>query len=161
MLVGLHYQVPAGKGRDQHKEGGFRGMEIGEEPVHKLELVARVDEYGGGAAAGRDEAAGAGRFKSAHGCGPHRSDLLPGGLGLVEGVGNALWYGVGFGMHLVVFDILGADREECAGSHMECDLQYLCPLCPDGIQDCIGEVEPCGGGCHRAKLLGVYGLVAL
>ncbi len=118
MFIGAHYQVPAGKGRDKHKQSGFRGMEVGEQPIHKLELVTWVYEYGCGAAAGRYEASGAGRFKSAHGCGPHRSDLLPGGLGLVEGICYIPGYGVGFGMHLVVLDILGADREEGAGPNV-------------------------------------------
>ena len=47
MPVSCHGLAVAGKSAHQHDEGAFRQMEIGDQAVHHLILIARVNEDGG------------------------------------------------------------------------------------------------------------------
>ena len=43
-LIGVHDVFLPGQGGHQHKQGGLRQVEIGDQSVNDLELVARIDE---------------------------------------------------------------------------------------------------------------------
>ncbi len=42
--VGLHHEVRTREGADQHEQGRSGQMEVGDERIHKLELISRRDE---------------------------------------------------------------------------------------------------------------------
>ena len=43
-FVGVQHMLPSGESGNQHNQGTFRQMEIGDQPVHGLEFVPRIDE---------------------------------------------------------------------------------------------------------------------
>src|SRR5579884_2326012 len=44
MTVGTEYQVAPGKRRDEHQQGGFRQVEIGQQAAYDLESISRNDK---------------------------------------------------------------------------------------------------------------------
>ncbi len=150
--VGLHHQVAVCEGADQHEEGAFRKVEVGEEGVDDLKFVGRIDEDVGVPLASGDRAAAAEVFKDAGNGGPHRDDPA-GPRDSFRGGGSQL---VGFIVHPVLGGIIDLHRAEGAGSDMESQEGM-----GKGVDQVRGEVEPGGGGCHRAVLPGIDGLVAL
>ena len=44
MVVGGVEAIPASKSGGEHEDGGFRGVEIGQQGVNQLELEARIDK---------------------------------------------------------------------------------------------------------------------
>ncbi len=58
MGVGGQHLVPSGEGADQHKQRGFREMEVGEEALDDLEAVAGAEEDVGAAGVGLERVAG-------------------------------------------------------------------------------------------------------
>ena len=44
LLIGPHYQLPAGKGAGQHKQGGLRQMKVSQQAVHRFKLIARINK---------------------------------------------------------------------------------------------------------------------
>ena len=54
-FIGSHGLFVAVEGRDQHDEGAFRQVEVGDQAIDAVELDTRVQEDGGVAAAGFDK----------------------------------------------------------------------------------------------------------
>lgn len=75
MAIGRHGVVIARKGADQHDQGAFRQMKVGQQPVDYLKPITGIDEDVGPAFGGTDDSLGhTDAFQGAAAGGPHRDD---------------------------------------------------------------------------------------
>ena len=136
-------------------------MEIGDEPVHHLEAVARGDENVRLAAAGPYQAVAAGgRFQGAQGGGAHRHHPAAPFPGCSDGRGGFFRHVEALAVHLVLVDLFHAHRLEGACPHMQRQRGSADTLLGEPLQHCLIEVQPGGGRCHGARVAGIDGLVA-
>ena len=138
-------------------------MEVGDQSVQYLKLVARIDEDVGVALllVQRQALFGAQRLEGAAAGGAHRDDPLAVCLGLVDQVRCLLRQIVVFGVHLVLGDLVLLDRSEGAKANVQRHRRDVDPLCADLVQQFVGEVQPRGRCSGRTQLVGIDGLVAL
>lgn len=95
--------VFAGEGGDQHDQGAFREVEVGDEGVYGFELVAGVDEDVRPAGLGGEGAVGAYQgFQGTAGGGAHADDAAAGCLGLVEDIRCLLIDHAKLAVHMMV-----------------------------------------------------------
>ncbi len=106
VVVGGFEIFPAGEGSGKHKDGGFWGVEVGNESVDDLEFEAGEDEdvvFAFGFAGFTPE------FESASDGSTDGDDAVAGGLGLLNG-GDSFGRDMEpFGVHMVFFDLVAAD----------------------------------------------------
>ncbi len=152
LAVGFEDEVAGGEGADEHHQGGFGEVEIGEQGADGFELEAGGDEEVGFATGGDDLAVVAGDgFEGAHGGGAD-GDSAGGALNLGGGgCGDVVLLVV----HDVVFDAFGADGLEGADADVEGDEGMR-----DGGEDFGGEMQSGGGGGDGAFVGGEDGLIA-
>ncbi len=160
MPVGGARQVVTGEGGDQHQEGGARQVEVGNQPIDRLEAVAGPNEQVGLPGARRDGPVGSRRrLQSAHrgsAGGPYGAPAL---AGVVDPLRRRLADAVPFGLDLVLSRILAFHRAERPRSHVKREASDLYAPVRDGIEDPAREVEAGGRGSHAAHLIGVNRLV--
>ena len=121
MRIGAPDRLAPGKGAHQNQQGGFWQVEVGEQPVHHPEAVARRDEqvrlaHAGLAATG---------FQRPHGRradGHHRPSP---GLRPRNGLRRLGRNGIALGMHLVLRQVFGTHRQEGAGPHVQRQVGHL------------------------------------
>ena len=137
-------------------------MEIGDEAVQGLELVAWIDENVGpsgallqGAVLCRPA------LNGTAGGGAHADHPAALGFGAVDDLGGLGGDHAVLGVHLVVQDVLLLHRAEGAQAHMEGHIGQTHPHVLHLLQKLLGEVEAGGGGGGGAHLPGVDGLVPL
>ena len=107
----------------EHHQCRFRQMEVCNQPVHHLELVARIDKDIRVAAAGFHMSV---RFRSAlYSTTARRTDTnhtVSGCFGMVDFIRRFLGHLIKFCVHMVFQHVVDLDRTECAKSHMQRDI---------------------------------------
>ena len=136
-------------------------MEISNESIHQLVLIAGIDEDIGPVTTSLQLAVLAGRFQRPHGGGAHGDDAPAFGLGFVHGISCFLGHGVELPVHLVVLDFFLADRAEGAEAHMQGYEDLLAAFFLDFLQQLLGEVQSSRRSGGTAALPAVHRLVAL
>lgn len=155
----------AGEGADQHEQRGLWQVEVGEERVDELKLVAGAEEDTGLTGVGVQRRAGghAGAvLEGANGRGAGGDDAAAFAAGAVDGGGGVCGQGVGFGVETDVGEVLDADGLEGAEADVEGDVGDLDTVGADLLEDRGGEVEAGSGrgGGAVGGFAGVDGLVA-
>ena len=149
MGVGRPYAVEARKGTHQHEQGGLGQVKVGDERIHRLELIARGDEEVclplGCLPLG---VSGGGRLQRAQAGGAHCNDSPARRLGLGDLLGGFLVHGAPLAVHAVLIEILRAHRRERATSHMQGDAGGLHAHLFEGREHGFVEVQARGGRGH-------------
>ena len=148
--------------RYQHNKSGLRQVEIGDQSIHHLEAVARVNEDVCPAAGGSHSAilrrpalqCAAGRCANAD----HTAAVF---LGFVDDIGSLPGDDAVFRMHLMLRDLVLFHRAEGAQTHMKGDIAQLDAHSLDLLQQLRGEVQSRRGGRRRADHLRINRLIAL
>jgi hypothetical protein len=161
LAIGRKHLLAPGEGRDQHEQGRFRQVEVGDEIGHHAELVAGQDQQIRAAARGRDRAAPAQAFQGAHHGGAHGHDGPALGLRAPEGGRGWLADHETLAVQMVAPGIVGSDRTEGARPHVQRDANDLVAPVLDLGEQLGREVQPRGRRRHCAGFLGIDGLVAL
>ena len=132
--------LSSGEGGDQHHQSAFRQVEIGDEGIHSLELVARVDEDIRPAGLGFEGAVVIYQgFQRPAGGGAHADNAASAGLGLIENAGGLLIHHAQLAVHVVLQHLLGLHGAEGAQAHMEGDEGGLHALGADLLQQLLGD----------------------
>ena len=114
-LVSGHGLVIAVERGNQHDQGAFRQVEVGDQAVNGFQLDAGIDEDAGVAAARYDLAVlGPDGFQRAAARGAHGDDAVACSAGLVDEIGSLLADRVPLAVHLVVLNGFLVDRAERA-----------------------------------------------
>ena len=112
--------VGGGEGGDEHEEGGFGEVEVGEEGVGDFEFERWVDEDAGAAGAGLPVCAD-GAFEDAEGGGADANNFSAAffrGLDFLKCFGGNF---VALFVHAMFFDRVGFDGREGSGADVEGD----------------------------------------
>ena len=136
-------------------------MEIGQQLIHDLEPVPRIDEQVGGAVAWPQGAAVPRRLQRAHHGGPYRHHRAAFAPRRRHRQCSLLGYRVTLPVHHVVLDPRAANGREGVGSHVQRHLRHHDPALPEPPQQLGREVQSGGGRGRGAGMLGVHRLVAL
>ena len=167
-MIGVEHQVAAshgprgGEGAGQHQQGGFGQVKIGQQDIHRLETIRRMDEQPGPAPRGHDLARvpGGHRFKHPQRGRAHRHhppSLAPGGDDGRRRVRSQLEILL---VHGVRRQILRFHGRESAGTDMQGDKAGAHPQAPEGRQQFRGEMQAGRGRGHRSRLRGKHRLIA-
>lgn len=143
---------PARQGGDQHDEGGFGQVEVGDEGVQALEPVAGVDEDIGppGLHRQRPILVGEGLNGAARG-GAHADNPSPIGFGLVHQIRRLLGDGAELRVHIVGFHVVHLHRPEGAQPHVEGHVGQLDPHGLHLFQQLRREVQPLPWAQQRSR----------
>ena len=161
-LVGAEDEVAAGEGADEHDEGGFWQVEVGDDGVDDLEVVAGVDEDASPAALAGDLVfGGGGGLEGADARRADGDDAVPGLLGLHDELGGLVGDAVVLLVHLVLLDVVDADGAEGAEADVQGDEAEVDAHLAQLLHLLFGEVQAGGRGGGGALLAVVDGLVAL
>lgn len=88
-------------------------MEVGDQGVHDLEMVARVDEdFGPAASCFQDTVFVRGGFQGSAAGGADADDAATGGFGIVDKLGLVFFYHIEFRVHMMLGYIVYLDRTE-------------------------------------------------
>lgn len=161
-LICVHGVVVAHKCGNKHYKGAFGQMEVCDKSVDDLEFVAGVNENIGVALVLvhiLKECAHT--FKSTAGGGSHGNYTAALSLGLFDKLRRFLWQMIMLGVHLVFEHLVLLYGTECAKSYMKCDECGVYSPGTQVVKHFICKVQSCGGSCGRAKLVGIYCLIAL
>ena len=160
MAVGGHDSLVTAEGGDQHQQGGFRQVEIGDQGIHHPKGVAGADEETGLSLEGRQVTGGGGGLQAAHARRPHRHHPTTPGMGRRD-------LGADLGIHLqplrmhgVFVQILYPHRLEGAGADVEGDMGGGDPQIRQPLEHVGVEVQSGGWRRHRPGPAGIDGLVA-
>jgi hypothetical protein len=150
-----------GEGADEHEQGGFGQVKVGDEGVDDPEPERGMDEEAGFTGGG-EEPVGLLRgdvFEDAHGGGADGHHAAVGGAGGVELIGGARWEFEPFGVHAMPFDGGRLNGRECAEPDMEGEATEFDAAGFEFSEQGRSEVKS-GGGCgDGAGRLRVDGLV--
>lgn len=149
--------IPASKGGSEHKNGGFWRVEISDQGIDGLKFEARVDEdivFAFGFAGFGPELEGAGDG-SADG-----DDAVAGSFGGFDSLKGFFGDMEPFGMHVVLFDIVGADGQKSTEADMERKILNLDAFVLEFLQEGFGHIETGGWSSSRAELFGPDSLIA-
>lgn len=121
-------------------------MEIGEQGVNEFEFIAGGDEQFG-CSGGRLDGAGVGeRFEGSYGGGSHGDEALFVCDGVVNDLSVGGVEGVVFGVHAMIFDVLGGDGSEGAQADVQGDAGDAYAELGHLVEDVISEMQAGGGG---------------
>ena len=137
-------------------------MEIGDEAVQNLELVAGVDEYAGPAALRLQHAvlirSG---FHGAAAGGADADNAAAVLLCLIDNIRRLLGHDVELGMHVMILNGIHLDRAEGAETDMQGDMGDSNAHRLYFRQEFFGKMQACGGCSRRALMLGINRLIAV
>ena len=137
-------------------------MEIGNQGIHGLEPIARIDEDIRPSGLGCKGSVLIDKgFQRPAGGGSHADNPSPGCSGFVEDGSCLVIHHAQLAVHMVFQNLLRLHRAEGAKPNMEGDKGRIHALCPDGIQQLLRKVQTGSGGCGRANLPGIDGLIPL
>ena len=108
--------IPTSKSSGEHEYGRFWGMKVGNKSVDGLEFETRVDKdiiFAEGLASLSPE------FESTCDGGADGDYAVAGSLGDLDGFDGIFWNLEPFGMHFMLFDVVGADWQEGAETDMK------------------------------------------
>ena len=153
---------PAHESGNEHDEGAFGEVEVGDEGVYTLEFVGRIDKDGSIAAAGAKKTVFVGdRFQRADGGRPDGDDAPALPLGGIDDVRRLLRNAVVFGVHDVVGEVLLFYGAEGTQPHVKEHFRYLHAHVADLLQELLGKVQARRGRGGRAVRLAVHRLIAV
>ena len=137
-------------------------MEIGYQPVHGLKAIARRYEYVRIAAFGVNNAVFIGHaFKRAAGRCANGYYPAPVLAGAVYPLGRFFAHFIIFAVHMVFFHVFRRYRTERAKANVQQHIRYLNAHILHLLEQLLRKMQPRGGCCGGAVLLGINGLVAL
>ena len=116
MFVSGLEMVPAGKSSGKHENGGFWGMEIGDQSVNGLELETRVDEY---IVLAESFTGFSPKFERASNGSTNGNNAMARGFGSLDCFNGVVWNMKPFGVHMMFFDFITADWQESAETDVE------------------------------------------
>ena len=160
-LIRAKHVLTLRKGRNQHDEGRFRQMEVGDQRIHALKLIARIDEDIGPAGGRRH-----GAIRKCCGLdgttagGAGTDDTMALCVGAIDLIRFRLLDDVVLAVHVVFLDLVRLDRTEGAEADMQGDVGDLHALLLHGLEQLLGPVETGGRGRRRAVVLCIDGIVA-
>jgi hypothetical protein len=135
-------------------------VEVGEQGIGAVEIVAGEDEEAGFAVEGVDGAVFVGGgFEEAERGGADGDEAVARGAGGVDAGGGLGGDVAAFGVDLVLVDVVVAERQEGAGADVQGDGFALDVVGGEAREEVGGEVEAGGGGGDGALVLGEDGLV--
>ena len=167
-LICLLEVGPGGEGSREHEDGGAGSVKVGEEVVDNLKFEAGVDEDVGltGEIVDRGswivENIGVSLgdvLESAGDGGANGKDAVVGGFGLCDCLDSGGGDVKPFGVHVMGFDVVFADRLESAQADVEGKINDFDAFGLDLVNELLGDVERGSGGGDRAFLGGEDGLV--
>lgn len=114
------------KAGDEHHERGTRHMEVGDEGIDHVELIARQDIEARGLAIAGDKSAPAvvglgipGAFQAADARGAHGDNAAACGMGRVHGVHGGLGHRVELGVDVVLLRVVLVHHAEGVQTHFQ------------------------------------------
>ena len=161
MLIGAADVVVAGKSADQHQQGGFGQVEVGEKGIDDAEAVAGGDKEAGVAGVWRKIAARRCAFQGAQGGGADGDNAATAGAAGGDGIYHVFADGEPFFVHDVLGEVFVAHRLEGARADVQGDFGALHAARGDGSEQGFIEMQAGGRGGDGAAVFGVHGLVAL
>ena len=149
--------VPASKSGGEHKYGGFWRVEVGDESVNGLEFEAWINEdvifaFGFASFGPIFESAGDG---SADG-----DKAVAGSFGCFDGFERVGRDMEPFRVHMVLFDIIAANRQKSAEADVESEIFDLDTFSLKFFDKFFGHIETCGWGGSGAEFFSPNGLIA-
>ena len=150
--------IPASKSSGEHKNGGFWGMEVGDEGVDGLEFKTRIDKD---VVFAESFASFGPEFKRASDGSADGDNAMIGGFGFFDGLDGVVWNMEPFGMHVMLLDVIATDWQKSAEADMEGKVFDLDVFGLELFDEFFGHVKAssrCGGG---AEFFGPDSLVAL
>ncbi len=157
MFVGWLEMVPAGKSGSKHQDSAFWRMEVRNKGVNHFKFDTRVEEdvvFAGSFAGSGPE------LERASDGGANGNNAMAGSFGSLDGFNGVFWEVEPFGMHFVLFDVIGANWEESAEADMECEIFNLDAFFLELFKQFFCHVETGGWSGGGAEILGPDGLVA-
>ena len=149
--------VPSSKSGGEHEDSGFGGVEISNEGIDSLELEAWINEN---IVFARGFAGFSPEFECTSDSGADGNDAMSLRLCLLDGFEGFVRNMEPFGMHVVFFDVVAADRKESAESNMEGEIFYLDTFLLKFLNKTFSHVEA-GGWCGgRTEFFGPDRLIA-
>ena len=137
-------------------------MKVGDERVHALEFVRRIDKNGRIAAARAQKTVFVrDRFERPHGRSADGDDSPPFALGGIHDIRRRFTHAIVFGVHDVVRQILFFDGAESPQPHMEQNLRDLDTHRLDLGEQFLRKMQPRGGRGGGAVRLAVHRLIAV
>ena len=158
MLIGGFEMIPAGKSSSEHEDGGFWGVKIGKQGVDNFKIKTWVDEN---IVFARGFASATPVFERASDGGAERNDAMFGGFGIFDGFDSIGWNVKPFGMHVMFFDIIGANRQESAKTNMKGEVFNLDAFLLEARKEVFGHVKASGWRSGAAELLSPNSLITL
>ena len=154
--------ITAGQGADQHNQGGFRQMEVGDQSIQNLEFVSRIDEDAGFAAAALNNTWGNGSgLKCTAGSGAHCDDAAAVLFSFVNSLSSFFINMIDFTVHHMLFDFVYFYRAEGAKTNVQGHIGNINSFFLKFCQKLTGKMKTGGGGGGRAFLSGIYGLITI
>ena len=161
-LVGAEDEVSAGEGADEHDEGGLGQVEVRDDGIDDLEVIAGVDEDAGPAAlAGDLVLGGGGGLEGADARRADGDDAVAGLLRRHDELGGLVGDAVVLLVHLVLLDVVDAHGAEGAEADVQGDEAEVDAHLAQFLHLLFGEVQAGGRGGGGALLAVVDGLIAL
>lgn len=159
MPIGRENAVLAGEGRNQHQQGAFWKMEIGDQGIDAADPVARENEDLGIAGKRFDRSIDNRRFQRTQHRGPDRDDTATTGFGSGNLCAQISTHIQPFTVHDMVFQMFRTHGLEGAGTHMQSDVADLNALGLQLRQQRLIEMQTGGWRSHRTGMSGEYSLV--
>ena len=135
-------------------------MKIGDQSVHHLETVARINEDGGVICPCMHNAVLiCCRLYSAAAGGSNTDDAFSPGMGLVDEICSSWRYVVPLSVHVMLRHIIHLDRAEGSKSYMKRDIGQIDSLVLNLFQKLLGKMKPCRRRCRASVKLRIHCLV--
>ena len=150
--------IPAGKSGGKHENGGFWRVEVSNEGIDRLEFETRVDEN---VVFARGFAGFGPIFKSASDGGTDGNHAVARFLSFLDGLEGFGRDVKPFRMHVMLLDVVAANREEGAKSDVESKIFDLDTFFLEFLHQGFSHIETGSWSSGRAELLGPDGLVTL
>ena len=147
---------PASKSSSEHKNGGFRGMEVGDEGVNGLEFKTRIDKD---VVFAESFASFGPEFKRTSDGGANGDNATIGGFGLFNCLNCIVWNMEPFGVHVVFFDIIATNRKKSAKTDVEGKVFDLDAFGLELFDEFFGHIKAGGGGGGRTEFFSPDSLV--
>jgi hypothetical protein len=159
--VGVEDRVSSRKRRDEKEKRRLGQMEIRDQSIDGLEVMAWPNEKVGLAGPGFQPAARGYALQGANRCGAHRDDpmtpLTRAGIGLRGFFGDVK----SFGQDSMILDVFSVHAGEGSGADVEHDLANDDSIGPKAAEQAFREVEARSRSGNASRLLRVHGLVPL
>lgn len=148
--------IPSGECGSQHEDCRFWRMEICDESVDSLEFKAWINKN---IIFAFSFAGFCPKFKSTGNGGADRDNAMSSGLSGLNGLYGFCWDMEPFGMHMMLFDVVGANWEESTEADMKSKILNLNAFFSEFLHKRFGHIETGGRSGGGTKLFCPNGLV--